>query len=1184
MGMSKDSKDQKTTNTKVDSDDRVPIKAESDAAKREEEILAFWQENDIFKKSLEKPSPEGEFVFYDGPPFATGLPHYGHILPGTIKDVIPRFQTMRGKHVRRQWGWDVHGLPIENLIEKKLGVNTKKEIEDLGIDRFNEEARNSVLEYRDDWKEIIPRTGRWVDMDNDYKTMDTTYSESTWWIFKSLFDKSLIYQGFKAMHLCPRCETTLSNFEVNLGYADIKDFAVTVRLPLVGEENTSLLIWTTTAWTLPGNMAAAVNPDVEYSKVESEGSFYWVATEAVERVFGDTEHGITETKKGSELVGLSYTPPFPYFLEKEFEHKQNAWKVYGADYVTTEDGTGIVHLAPAFGEEDLLKAQEENIPVIHHVKKDGTFIDDVVDFAGRKVKPKDSDEHNHSEIDIEIIKALAHTGLLFKKEKITHSYPHCWRCDTPLLNYASESWFVSVTKIKEDLLKANGTVGWTPREIGAGRFGKWLENARDWAISRERYWGAPLPVWKSDDESEVHVFGSIKDLRLSSKGALTEIVVLRHAESEKNTGDYIDSSLDAFDLTKEGEEHAREVAESLRGKVDVIYSSPVLRARRTAEIVGEALGIEVVTLDGISELKSGSWEGKKITDPEVAAEYEALESMPAEERYSAKHGGSGESWEEFETRLNVTLDELIEKERGKAVLVVGHRPTVRLTERRAKNEPMSREVLDELSTGPYAEPEHYTFVVDTLKPFDFHRPYIDAIEVYSPRGTKLTRIPEVFDTWYESGSMPYGQYHHPFENMDAFDPKSGKGFPADFISEGLDQTRGWFYSLMVLGVGLFGVSPYKNVIVHGMVLAEDGKKMSKRLKNYPDIMHVINRYGADALRYYLLSSPVIRGEELWFSEKGVEEVMRKLILRLDNVLAFYELYREKGLEKDFMASDASEHSLDIWIISRLEELEATVRESVENYELDKATRPILDFIDDLSTWYLRRSRDRFKGDDESDARGAKQTLYVTLRTLSQIMAPFTPFYADHLYRSLRTESDPESVHLTSWPEFKGDKDVRDTHIANMSALREIVSLGLQERSSAGIRVRQPLAALYYGGEKLGEELELIGAEELNVKKLIHEDGDAGVRLDTEITDELRREGIARELVRLIQSKRKDAGLNPQDEITLTLKTDEEGRGIIQDFEETIRGTVSAKEIITEDVEASDEALIVEGIKIQIELS
>jgi len=1183
--MSKDLGSEKNTK-KEGKQSRAKIHAESDVARREEDILTFWNKNNIFGQSLTKPSPKGEFVFYDGPPFATGLPHYGHILPGTIKDVIPRFQTMRGKHVRRQWGWDVHGLPVENLIEKKLGVNTKKEIEELGIDVFNEEARSSVLEYRDAWKEIIPRTGRWVDMDHDYKTMDPTYSESVWWIFKSLFDKGLVYQGFKSMHLCPRCETTLSNFEVNLGYADIKDIAVTVKLPLKEEVNTFLLIWTTTPWTLPGNMAAAVNIKVDYSKVLLEGSYYWVATDALERVFAGKEYTVSETKKGDKLVGLSYTPPFPYFLEKDIKDKENAWKVYGADYVTTSDGTGIVHLAPAFGEEDLLLAQEKHIPIVHHVKKNGTFTDEVTDFAGRKVKPKDSEEHDHSEIDIEIVKYLAHHNSLFAKEKITHSYPLCWRCDTPLLNYASDSWFISVTKIKDNLLASNESVNWVPPEIGTGRFGKWLENARDWAVSRERYWGAPLPVWKSNDGKEIEVVGSLTELRLKSKDALTEVAVIRHAESEKNTGDYIDSTLDTFDLTEEGVLQAESAAKELKGQIDFIYSSPVLRSRRTAEIIGKKLGIEVTIASELAEIDSGEWNGRKVTDPTIAKERESLRSLPPEKQFLEKHGNTGESWKEFNERLEVFIDRVIAKHKGKSVLIVGHQGTVKFAEHRAKNEPINQELFENLSIGPYANPARYAFRTDSLKPFDFHRPYIDEIKVYSEKGTELTRVPEVFDTWYESGSMPYGQYHYPFENTERFNPKENIGFPADFISEGLDQTRGWFYSLLVLSVGLFEKSPYKNVIVHGMVLAEDGKKMSKRLNNYPDPLDIINTYGADSLRYYLLSSPVLRGEELWFSEKGVNEIMRKLILRLDNVLSFYELYRDKSLEDKREQVENSPHPLDVWIKANLKVLEREVRESVENYKLDRASRPILDFIDDLSTWYLRRSRDRFKGNDAGDLEHVRRTLYDVLKTLSQIMAPFTPFYAEYLYRKLRTEGDPESVHLTDWPLLDGDEEKEKESIELMRRVRDIVTLGLQERSSAGIKVRQPLSSLTYGGVKLSSELERIIADELNVKSVYYKEGADSILLDVAISQELQEEGIVRELIRVIQGGRKDMGLNPHDLITLTIKTNGRGEKIITAYTTMITSTVSVKELVLEEIEKEegDAVSLIEGIPFKINFS
>ncbi|HVS80080.1 MAG TPA: class I tRNA ligase family protein, partial [Candidatus Paceibacterota bacterium] len=587
----------------------------SAVAAREEEILKFWRDNDIFRKSLEKPSPKGNYVFYDGPPFATGLPHFGHMLPTTIKDAIPRFRTMQGYHVMRRWGWDCHGLPIENLIEKELGLDTKKDIEEYGIEKFNVAARGKVLQYADEWKEIIPRLGRWVDMENDYRTMDSSYTESVWWSWKQLNEKNLVYRSFKVMYICPRCETTLSNFEVNQGYKDIADISVYARFKVKNQNakikniiekskiaDLYLLAWTTTPWTLPGNVALAVKNDIAYSVVKNskengEAELVVIAQPLFEKLKGKfSEPEIVGELKGSDLVGTEYEPLFDYYAnDSKLKNRENGWKVIAADFVTMEEGTGIVHVAPAFGAEDFEAAEKENLPFVQHVTMHGVFKPEVKDFAGLLVKAKDSpeDPNAHQATDIEIIKFLAAHGTLFAKEKITHSYPHCWRCSTPLLNYATTSWFVKVTALKDTLLKNNGTVSWVPEEIGEGRFGKWLDGARDWAVSRSRYWGAPLPVWICEKCETQEFAGSVDEL--SSKiGRGNTFVAMRHGESENVVKEITssDNSVPSH-LTDAGKRQVREAAEKLKANgITAIYASPLFRTKETAEIAADVLGLD----------------------------------------------------------------------------------------------------------------------------------------------------------------------------------------------------------------------------------------------------------------------------------------------------------------------------------------------------------------------------------------------------------------------------------------------------------------------------------------------------------------------------------------------------------------------------------------------------------------
>jgi len=915
-------------------------------AKREEAILAFWERERIFEKSLAKKSPKGEYVFYDGPPFATGLPHYGHIVASVIKDAVPRYFTMRGYHVPRVWGWDCHGLPIENIVEKELGFKHKKDIKEYGVAKFNERCRERVLTYVHEWKKIIPRIGRWADMEHAYLTMDKPFMESVWWVFKEIYDKGFVYEDYRSMHICPRCETTLSQQEVAEGYKDVKDIAVTVEFKLVDDPDTSFLAWTTTPWTLPGNVALAVGPEMDYVTIEKKDEGvgkvvrFIFSKSRLDALFGDQEYRVVREQKGKELVGTRYTPLFDYYAsDATLKNRENGWKVYAADFITAEEGTGIAHEAPAFGADDWELLKKVNLPFVQHVNMDGTMKPEVTDFAGMEVKPRSDNDSVRLSTDIAVLKYLQEHGKLFSKENVTHAYPHCWRCETPLLNYATSSWFVSVTKLKKNLLKNAEYISWSPMHIKEGRFGKWLEGARDWSISRQRFWASVIPLWRCEKCKKIKVFGSIAELETAS--------------------------------------------------------------------------------------------GKKVND--------------------------------------------------------------------------------------------------------LHKHIVDEVTVPCECGDEMHRIPDVLDTWFDSGSMPYGERHYPFENKEQFED----AFPAQFIAEGIDQTRAWFYYLHVLAGALFGKNVFQHVIVNGIVLAEDGKKMSKRLQNYPDPMEVVEKYGADALRLYLLSSPVVQAENLAFSESGIDEIAKKNIGRLHNVLAFYALFAD-GTE----SSRSGSHVLDRWILARLDELVDETTTGYEKYELDKATRPLTLFIDDLSAWYVRRSRDRFK--EERTKKEALATLRYVLRTLSIVMAPAMPFLAEEIFQKVREDSDPESVHLAEWPEIKKKwsffgSDTDKKLIDDMTRVRSLASEVLQLRQKENIKVRQPLFVTTIP-VTLTLEFKEILAEEVNVKKVIFDSGKK-LALDTVLTPELIKEGDEREMARAVADARKAEGFSPKDKVRTEVRS--EGKYVVQ---------------------------------------
>jgi isoleucyl-tRNA synthetase len=1067
----------------------------------EDEVLSFWNCGNVFADSLKSTEENDSYVFYDGPPFATGLPHYGHLLAGTLKDIVPRYWTMRGRYVERRFGWDCHGLPVENEMEQEFKVSGKQDIEKLGIHLFNEACRSIVLRYTSQWEHVVKRIGRWVDFDNQYRTMDPSYMESIWWVFNQVWKKDLLYQGFRVQPYCPRCATPLSNFEVNEGYKDTDGPSITVSFLSEEDENTRFLVWTTTPWTLPSNVLLAVGPDITYVKVRDGEQYYILAEDRLSTYYRHGEnYEIVATMKGADLEGMRYVPLFDYFKDRD----ERFFQVVCADYVSTEDGAGIVHIAPAFGEDDFQVGAKLGLPIVCPVDDEGKFTEEVPDWQGRLVYEADGD----------IIKALKAAGRLAVRSTVSHRYPFCYRCDTALIYKAITTWFMKIEPLKANMLGNNEQIHWVPQHLQQGRFGKGIESAPDWNISRNRYWGTPLPIWLCECGHKECV-GSLEDLH--------------------------------------------------------------------------------------------------------------------------EHIGGGDA------------------EKGAAV----HAATVKRVE-----EKMHREARSQMEQAGIDTVWAERLETATINERDIHRHIVDEFELPCPNcGAVMQRTSEVLDCWFESGSMPYAQMHYPFENKERFE----NNFPADFIAEGLDQTRGWFYTLTVLGAALFEKPAFKNVIVNGIILSEEGKKLSKRLKNYAPPEEVLNELGADALRLFLINSPAVKAEDLRFSEKGVMEMSRAILLPFWNAYSFFVTYAlVDGWKPRSCEPPAEATELDRWVVSLLNHTISSVTEEMEQYNLFKVVPLLVDFIDNLTNWYIRRSRRRFwKSENDGDKDQAYQTLYYVLVEFTKVMAPFLPFLTEAIYRNLvvdNVDGAPKSVHLNPFPSKREGLTDPDLEL-KMKLIRQAVTMGRALRSRFTIKTRQPLqeftiivrdqqicTLLKNNEQMIREELNVkevrfdtneeivvsvhakpnfkrlgrifgpamkqaaaqiaqfsveeiralesgetitveghpVSFEDIEIRRTKHEgvevetEGELTVALDTTITDELRAEGMAREFVNRVQNLRKSAGFQVSDRIVIATTAGGQLADAVERHREYISSETLAVDIdFVKDTTDGMESLDVDGHMTQI---
>ncbi len=1158
----------------------------------EEKVRKFWDEHTIFEKSLELRRKGKRFVFWEGPPTANGKPHIGHFLTRLPKDLYGRYKTMRGFFVLRKAGWDTHGLPVEIEIEKELGFSNKKQIEEYGIAKFNRKARQSVWKYTKEWEDMTRRMGFWLDLDHPYVTYETGYMESVWNILKTIWDKELLYQAHKIVPLCVRCGTALSAHEVSQGYKLVTERSVYLKFKIKSEVNTFILAWTTTPWTLPGNIALAVGPDITYTRVKNGNETFILARDLVGKILGD---GVEIEKEilGSELVGLEYEPLFDVPELKS----DTSYKVYPADFVSTTDGTGVVHTAVMYGEDDYILGTKLNLPKIHTVTEQGKFIDSLGDGLGGKAIIEDGKKRKDLE-DL-ILEKLQERNQLLKIEDYEHDYPFCWRCNTPLLYYAKTSWFIRTSALNKELLANNATVNWVPEHIKDGRFGGWLREGRDWTLSRERYWGTPLPIWECGQCDHKTAIGSIKELEKLSLGSKNTYYIMRHGATTRNeNSDKIVNSrldLDTYHLTDEGREGVERSLELLKlDGIDAIYASPFLRTKETAEIAGQVLHHKVET------------------DERLVEKGYLLEFDGKPDTGTMQYAEGTESAESIRTRVTDFMNDLESKHRNKKILIVTHGQPMYFFQAIAHG--YSGDELKNPDIFPYFAPnlaeirklEWRKIPRNEYGELDLHRPFIDDVVIKCPKcKSKMRKIPDLIDVWFDSGAMPFAQWHYPFENKDVFK----KQFPADFIVEAVDQTRGWFWTLLGISTLLGRGAPYKNVLVLGHTLDEKGQKMSKSKGNFVPVMELMDKYGTDVIRWYFMST-VAAGESKAVIPREIEDKLKGFFFTLQNCIRFYELYAE-GYRSQEIGDSLTPNSynlkpslLDKWLMSRLHRTISFVTENLDKYDVASAGRAIDQFLtDDLSNWWLRRSRRR---------KEALPLLRNVLIEMSKLLAPFTPFMAEDLYR--RMEGEAESVHLTDWPKFQ-KKYVDDKLEAEMVLARVVIASGLALRKEgqfnpaleninsgsthagtgnlganvlkSGVKVRQPLASVTFKGGKFSNDLETLMKDELNVKKVLYDKNqEAEVVLDFNLTPELIREGYARELMRQIQDMRKEAKYQMDEQVMVDWHSeDKEIISAVAEWAEEIKKDTVLKSLEQKqkhgDYDLDKESELVPGKKIWI---